>query len=99
METVILVFFMTIVGLQDGRINQLEEQTQLQDKWIVDLENWNDEQDEALTQQELMDYRMAGEIASAHATNERTNRLQDVADQELRLIINQILKDIENGSE
>ena len=92
----VLLFFMYVAGSQDVRITELEQQNALQNKWIIDLENWNDEQEDKLTKQELFDYSLAGEIAAEHASNERTDRLQDLVAIEQRKIIDQILRELAN---
>ena len=74
-----VIFFITVMGLgneinqNNEQIAELETRTMLQQKWIEDLEYWNDEQDQELSRQEMQDLKMVGAHSAFYAGQQLTN--------------------------
>lgn len=96
-----VIFFITVMGLgneihkSNDKIELLEYQVKLQEKWIIDLENWsadqelmNEAQDENMEQQYLMALKLAGAHSAFYAGQQLKNN-------EVSMQIEQILRDLE----
>jgi len=90
-----VIFFLTVAGLgneinkTNDRVDALETQVQLQDKWIQDLENWNAEQDE----EAQIHYMMSLKLAAAHSAFYAGQQLEN---DKINMQIEQILKDLQS---
>ena len=96
-----VIFFITVMGLgneinkSNDKIELLEYQVNLQEKWIIDLENWNEDQDmmnEAQDETIESHYLMALKLAAAHSAFYAGQQLKNT---DMSMQIEQILLDLE----
>lgn len=80
---VAVIWFLSMIAMgseinnQQAQIDQLSEEVELNNKWIHDLENWNDDQDQAIIELQV---QHAAAQARRNVMENRYNRRLDAVE-------------------